>query len=348
MPRVECWSGLTELGYERQEIADIMGTAPPAEEEYHSPFSFQEFQEGFWNMAKKMSVPRLSRFLQTVDLMGKGDWEDQVVEETKKGAQEEAEQKQYEKYSTTKKIPRLLSKLQHTLDASELRRIVLLDDTVRADDEFASRKVWVCKECAVKYNGSTRGVFEFKALVETEQRDRKIHAKMKTLRDLQLNSSPFLAHSYPLGEIPALCTPRMYEALHDHTSRRPPYLTPQASSVYRKDITSSIAHSKAPPPPLRKPPAPPLPLLRLATAAANVRIDTKDEETSKLLDRLGLTPRVMVRGPLDYALPYHQRSGEGDANTKTNVGSAKADVMRMSSPRSGSLSARTPPVKKWG
>lgn len=234
--KVELWSGMMDLGYTNEEIAAIMGEAPPPEEEAHKPFLYGEFQDGLWKMVQVLSPERLTRFMQTVDLMGSGDWDQGGQECAKEDAAqmtvEQKAEKAMKKYTSSKRIPRLLSKLQHTMDASELKRISLLDEHTRADDEFANRKVWVCKECAVKFNSNARGVFDFKTIVEEQDRGKRIAAKMRMLRDLQLNTSPFLAHSYPVGEIPALCTPRMYEALHEHTARRPTVNVPQVCAPF--------------------------------------------------------------------------------------------------------------------
>lgn len=257
--------------------------------------------------------------MQTVDLMGSGDWE--VAEIVRRagtaggGAEGEGEedQKLMKKYTSSKRIPKLVSKLQDVMDASELKRISLLDENTRSDDEFANRKVWVCKDCVVKFNMTAKGVFDFKARDEGEALGRKISSKLKMLRDLQLNASPFLAHSYPVGEIPALCTPRMYEALHDHTFRQPNVTVSQASQEYSKDLIATIGATKAQatlPNVPRRTPAPPLPLLRISTATQKQpSLAVQDDETAKLLDRLGLTPRVMVRLPFEYAMAYSSKKG---------------------------------------
>ena len=59
--KVELWSGLNELGYEQEEVAAIMGEAPPSEEEAHKPFLYSEFQDGMWKMVQTLSEERLTR-----------------------------------------------------------------------------------------------------------------------------------------------------------------------------------------------------------------------------------------------------------------------------------------------
>jgi len=58
----------------------------------------------------------------------------------------------------------------------------------------------------------------------------KVQKKLDNLRHLKKESGNLLSHTYPVGELPALCTPRMYQALHDHTARSftvgPPQFTP--------------------------------------------------------------------------------------------------------------------------
>ena len=258
--------------------------------------------------------------MQTVDLMGSGDWEEPSESVARAGTAGDdmngdggEEKNMTKKYTSSKRIPKLLSKLQDVMDASELKRISQLDENTRPDDEFANRKVWVCKDCVVKFNMTAKGVFDFKARDEGETRGKKISAKLKMLRDLQLNASPFLAHSYPVGEIPALCTPRMYEALHDHTFRQPNVSVAQASQEYSRDIIGTIGATKAQaalPAVPRRTPAPPLPMLRISTATQRQpNSAVQDDETAQLLDRLGLTPRVMVRLPFEYAMAYSSKKG---------------------------------------
>jgi hypothetical protein len=56
------------------------------------------------------------------------------------------------------------------------------------------------------------------------------------LRHLKKQTGPYLAHNYPIGELPALCTPRMYRALHDHASRSYTVGPPQFTAGGCKDI----------------------------------------------------------------------------------------------------------------
>lgn len=99
-------------------------------------------------------------------------------------------------------------------------------------------------------------------------------------------------HSYPVGELPALCTPRMYRALHDHTSRSyvvgPPQFTPGGV----KDLISESARirGKTDFRKLRLPQLDKLPMDRPDTVTKN------DPIMADLLDRLGLTPRRPVKG----------------------------------------------------
>lgn len=97
-------------------------------------------------------------------------------------------------------------------------------------------QVWVCKDCAVRFNSIAKSVFDFSDKREEANVQKRTQRSIRMLRDLQLNANPYLAHSYPVGEIPSMCTPRMYEALHSHTSRAYGSGPPQLGPEYQRNL----------------------------------------------------------------------------------------------------------------
>ena len=71
--------------------------------------------------------------------------------------------------------------------------------------------------------------------------EEKIQQKIDNLRHLKAETESMPGHNYPVGELPALCTPRMYRALHDHTSRAYAVGPPQFTAGAVKDLISESA-----------------------------------------------------------------------------------------------------------
>jgi hypothetical protein len=57
----------------------------------------------------------------------------------------------------TKQLPEFLAHLKTRIPANHLRRIVL-SETVT--DDFGSKKIWVCKNCASVYNNTASDLFQ--------------------------------------------------------------------------------------------------------------------------------------------------------------------------------------------
>lgn len=119
----------------------------------------------------------------------------------------------------------------------------------------------------------------------------KVQKRMDNLRVLKHESGPKAKHSYPLGELPELCTPRMYQALHDHASRSYTIGPPQYTPGGGKDVIAELARvrGKTEYRRTRLPQLDKLPVEKTGEAK-------NDADMSDLLDRLGLTPRRSVKG----------------------------------------------------
>jgi hypothetical protein len=137
-----------------------------------------------------------------------------------------------------KKLPKSLENLRNVLPYSHVKRIISIDE-MSAD--FGANYVWCCKRCAKKFNSTANEVFEWSDHRKEHTNAVKIQHKLDNLRHLKAETVSMPEHSYPVGELPALCTPRMYRALHDHTSRSyvvgPPQFTPGGV----KDLISESA-----------------------------------------------------------------------------------------------------------
>lgn len=286
------------------------------------PVSLAEFVEGLRAMVSIMSPERLARFDTNVDMVG------DVVEpdffapladpndpaDTSAHGQydsshslpngdEDAGQnslsfarvalRRAKARQLARRLPRLLMNLKTSISNSDLRRIVALE-TVQ--DDFAERKVWVCKECAKRFNGNAREVFDWSDEQDGQTHMARVRARVRVLQDLQQLSDPGIEHHYPLGEVPAMCTPRMYQALHSHAERAYVVGPPQITCGGCKDLITQPQNRrfKLPEEIRRKTPLPPLPALHLEIPSTNKK--QFDPELTQLMGRMGLTPRQPDKG----------------------------------------------------
>lgn len=118
----------------------------------------------------------------------------------------------------------------------------------------------------------------------------KVQKRIDNLRRLKQVSGPRARHSYPVGELPELCTPRMYQALHDHTSRSYTVGPPQFTAGGGKDVIAEIARVRGKTE-FRRTRLPQLDKLPMDNASEA----KNDADLSDLMDRLGLTPRRSVK-----------------------------------------------------
>jgi hypothetical protein len=191
----------------------------------------------------------------------------------------------------SKKLPKLLANLRQVLPPSHVKRIISLDSITSMSEEFGQLRIWCCKKCSMKFNITAREVFEWSDGRAQKKHAAKVQKKLATLRLLK-EEAPRSRHTYPVGELPALCTPRMYQALHDHTSRAFVVGPPQLTSGGVKDIIGEVLRTRVKTD-FRRTKLPQLDKLPVERPAT----DTKhDSDMSDLMDRLGLTPRRVVKG----------------------------------------------------
>ena len=192
-----------------------------------------------------------------------------------------------------RRLPKSLENLQTVLPASHIRRIISSDSL---EQDFGETRIWCCRRCASKFNKVAGGVFEWMDKQSKKKHTRSLDAHLATLRTLKTQARLYgnPSHSYPVGELPALCTPRMYQALHDHASRSytvgPPQFTPGGG----RDILGETFRERRKAE-FRRPRLPPLNMLAVEHPKA-VEMTQLDADMSDLLDRLGLTPRRPVKG----------------------------------------------------
>ncbi len=138
-----------------------------------------------------------------------------------------------------KKLPKSLENLRNVLPHSHVKRIISIE--YMPEDFGKENHVWCCKKCAMKFNPTANGVFQWSDHRKHEANSRKIQQKIDNLRHLKAETESMPGHNYPVGELPALCTPRMYRALHDHTSRAYAVGPPQFTAGGVKDLISESA-----------------------------------------------------------------------------------------------------------
>ena len=175
------------------------------------------------------------------------------------------------------------------LPAQHMRRIVL-SETIT--DDFGNKKIWVCKNCASKYNGTAGKTFEWSDAVSNKELSDKQEKSLNMLKVIQAKSS-LEKDFYPFAEIPAKCTPRMYDALHEHSERAFSIGPPQRTAGGVRDLlTESHRRRKKLPHEYRKVKGPSLMQIELKDSH-------KEPDMTRLMERLGLTPRRKVRGTLN-------------------------------------------------
>jgi rubrerythrin len=138
-----------------------------------------------------------------------------------------------------KKLPKSLENLRNVLPHSHVKRIISIE--YMPEDFGRENHVWCCKKCAMKFNPTANGVFQWSDHRKHKANSRKIQRKIDNLRHLKTETETMPEHRYPVGELPALCTPRMYRALHDHTSRAYAVGPPQFTAGAVKDLISESA-----------------------------------------------------------------------------------------------------------
>ena len=225
-----------------------------------------------------------------------------------------------------RKLPKSLINLskRNVLPPSHVKRIIAADSMT---DEFGANRIWCCKKCAMKFNSTANEVFDWSdkrkvlarcaflmLLIELSVRcstravcfsigndlsvtsqDKsqsiRVQKRMDNLRRLKEESGPGPSHNYPVGELPWLCTPRMYQALHDHPPRSytvgPPQFTPGGG----KDVIAETGRVRGKTE-FRRTRLPQLDKLPVQNADGA----QNDADMADLLDRLGLTPRGPVKG----------------------------------------------------
>ena len=316
----ELKSGLSDMGYTDEEI-DAVSKAPwvptpkkPGErlrwtaghskdseedeldgEEADSYFKLDRFQCGVEALVASMSPERFSRFVASVDLSGgalAAGADDAQAGERSLAAKRELQ------WQLARQLPKLLANLPTVLNAGDLRRILCFEENAE-DVEFAGRTVSVCRDCAERFNPEARALFAAKARAARREEGALVRSKIRLLKQLQEQADPELS-DYPVGEIPALCTPRIYEALHQHRQRARYERRKQVTAVASRDLISMSDIW-----PMGRPcasPLPRLPLLSLRTPppASDEAGAQLDEGTARLMARLGLTHRS-PRPPLDKA-----------------------------------------------
>jgi hypothetical protein len=77
-----------------------------------------------------------------------------------------------------------------------------------------------------------------KIIKEGMGKQRKVIAVLKDIKEKSRLDVDF----YPVGEIPDLCTPKMYEALHDHIDRSYVIGPPQFTPGYLKNLLAGMRH----------------------------------------------------------------------------------------------------------
>lgn len=186
-----------------------------------------------------------------------------------------------------RKLPKSLVNLRNVIPPSHVKRIISVDGM---GEEFGGTRIWCCKKCAMKFNDTANEVFEWSDDIQLKKQGFKVQKKLDNLRHLKKESFSLPSHTYPVGELPALCTPRMYQALHHHTSRSytvgPPQFTPGGVKDLLGEPSRIREKTK-----FRMPRLPQLDRLPVERSESK-----HDADMSDLLDRLGLTPRRPVKG----------------------------------------------------
>ena len=164
---------------------------------------------------------------------------------------------------------------------SRARAQVVSLEPIPANDEAASKRTWMCADCARKFNPTAQGVFDAIDGRAAAARARRVERTVAMLSELKTAAvldataalepfshlataasrgactprtprTPLAAASprealaprpegYPVGEIPSLCTPRAYRALADHAQR--------ARVAHPVQMTAGCAPPPRPPPP---------------------------------------------------------------------------------------------------
>ncbi len=215
------------------------------------------------------------------------------------------------------------------LPAQHLRRIVL-SETIT--DDFGNKKIWVCKNCASKYNGTAGKTFEWSDAVSNKELSDKQEKSLNMLKVIQTKSS-LEKDFYPFAEIPAKCTPRMYDALHEHSERAFSIGPPQRTAGGVRDLLTEAHRRRTKlPHEYRKIKGPSLMQIELKDSH-------KEPDMTRLMERLGLTPRRQVRGTLNIGGGEQPR-----AQTSSTSWSQKSPKRRLQEhlnpPKTADLGAR--------
>ena len=215
------------------------------------------------------------------------------------------------------------------LPAQHLRRIVL-SETIT--DDFGNKRIWVCKNCASQYNGTAGKTFEWSDAVSNKELSDKQEKSLNMLKVIQAKSN-LEKDFYPFGEIPAECTPRMYDALHEHSERAFSIGPPQRTAGGVRDLLAEAHRRRTKlPHEYRKVNGPSLMQIELKDSH-------KEPDMTRLMERLGLTPRRHVRGTLNIGAGEQPR-----AQTSSTSWSQKSPKRRLQEnlnpPKTAVLGAR--------
>ncbi|EKX39143.1 hypothetical protein GUITHDRAFT_165043 [Guillardia theta CCMP2712] len=189
-----------------------------------------------------------------------------------------AEARKQDQRALVRNLPNLAMRLRGRISFSDLRKILYSSSL---DSDAGAKKIWVCRSCAMAFNKDAREMFEWSEAVHGERLRVQAKRKFKMLQQLDELTDARLPHSYPLRELPALCTPRMYEALHSHASRASRPAIPRGDtgrSLWRQRTSESSKTDQS-----RG-----LPAIGLSAQDVN---RMKTSELEDIMNKLGLTPR---------------------------------------------------------
>ena len=187
-----------------------------------------------------------------------------------------------------------------------------------------------------------------KIIKEGTGKQRKVIAVLKDIKEKSRLDVDF----YPVGEIPDLCTPKMYEALHDHIDRSYVIGPPQFTPGYLKNLLAGmcvlffvlkfavsvswaywyfIIHDAESPRRGHKLPNEYRRGIPLSLKQIQIKDKVEDDaDMTNLMQRLGLTPRGPVRGTLSkYSGARTAQSYPGLGKPQENRPSKTADGKKL-------------------
>eukprot|EP00960_Hanusia_phi_P063516 765503-Hanusia_phi.AAC.3 len=244
LEETQLWWGLFDLGFEQEEVATLFEEIArlrgreekvssgshddtAGEEEGRAHVSLAEFEQALSQLV--LSLPKDRGLVLTHSAQKRleiDEVEDSAGNESSSGIGSLREGKkvetsweqvrEQEHRFLVRTLPNLAMRLKNHIRFSDLRKILY---STSLDSDTGAKKIWVCRSCARAFNQDAREMFEWSEAAQGEKLRAQACRKLKMLQQLEELSDAHLPHSYPLRELPALCTPRIYEALHSHASR---------------------------------------------------------------------------------------------------------------------------------